>query len=39
MGHHFFVIRGIGDTKDEPGQQAQDRLTKEFFETVEEWDV
>lgn len=39
MGHHFFVIRAIGDRANETGSQAQERLTKEYFETVEDWDV
>ncbi|BGP15635.1 hypothetical protein JCM10213v2_003624 [Rhodosporidiobolus nylandii] len=37
MGHHFFVVRAIGDTLDaegkvvETGEQAQDRIAKAFF--------
>jgi myo-inositol-1(or 4)-monophosphatase len=40
MGHHFLVIRGIEDTPGgETGRETQDRLAKEFFERVEEWDA
>lgn len=39
MGHHFFVIRAIGDSGSETGSEAQDRLCKQYFETVEDWDV
>ncbi|GAA5890441.1 hypothetical protein JCM5296_005048 [Sporobolomyces johnsonii] len=39
MGHHFFVVRAIGDTAGETGEQAQERIAKEFFATAEEWDV
>lgn len=39
MGHHFFVIRGVAAGKGEESEEVQDRITKEFFETVEEWDV
>jgi len=39
MGHHFFVIRAIAPTADESGEAIQDRLAKEYFETVEDWDV
>ncbi|BGP15665.1 hypothetical protein JCM10213_006165 [Rhodosporidiobolus nylandii] len=43
MGHHFFVVRAIGDTLDaegkvvETGEQAQDRIAKAFFEVAEEY--
>jgi myo-inositol-1(or 4)-monophosphatase len=39
MGRHFLVIRAIGDTPEEKGSDAQDRLAKTFFQTVEEWDA
>lgn len=38
MGHHFFVVRAIGDTETEKGGDAQDRIAKEFFSVVEQWD-
>ncbi|KAM0787412.1 hypothetical protein ACM66B_003495 [Microbotryomycetes sp. NB124-2] len=40
MGHHFFVVRAIGDHSEtgETGEQAQDRIAKQFFETVVEWE-
>ena len=39
QGHHFFVMRAIGDTPEEKGSEVQDRLAKEFFAVVEEWDA
>ena len=33
MGHHFFVVRAM-----EGGEEQQDKLAKEFFETCEEYD-
>ncbi|BGO91147.1 hypothetical protein NBRC10512_005759 [Rhodotorula toruloides] len=40
MGHHFLVVRAIADTPGgETGEQAQDRIAKEFFQVAEEWDV
>jgi len=39
MGHHFLVIRGIADTATEKGPEIQERLAKEFFSKVEEWDA
>ncbi|GAA5880973.1 hypothetical protein JCM3774_001492 [Rhodotorula dairenensis] len=41
MGHHFFVVRAIADAADgsETGEQAQDRIAKEFFAAAEDWDV
>lgn len=41
MGHHFFVIRAIGGAggNGARGEEIQDRLTKEFFETVEDFDA
>ncbi|KAK4049020.1 hypothetical protein OIV83_004381 [Microbotryomycetes sp. JL201] len=40
MGHHFFVVRAIGDNNEtgETGEQAQDRIAKQFFDTVVEWE-
>lgn len=38
MGHHFFVVRAIGDTETEKGSDAQDRIAKQFFSVVEQWD-
>ncbi|KAI5476390.1 hypothetical protein MNV49_007768 [Pseudohyphozyma bogoriensis] len=37
--HYFFVVRAIGDTPEEKGSDAQDRIAKEFFKAAEEWDV
>lgn len=37
MGHHFFVIRAIAGSEKESGEEIQDRLTKEFFETIEDY--
>jgi myo-inositol-1(or 4)-monophosphatase len=41
MGHHFFVVRAIADAADgsETGEQAQDRIAKEFFAAAEDWDA
>ena len=39
MGHHFFVIRAIAGNEKEKSEEIQDRLTREFFETIEDWDV
>lgn len=39
MGHHFFVIRSIAGNDKESGEEIQDRLTKEFFETIEDYDA
>ncbi|QRV94846.1 Myo-inositol-1(Or 4)-monophosphatase [Ceratobasidium sp. AG-Ba] len=36
-GRKYIVIRGIADTPKEAGLDAQKRLIKEFYETVEEW--
>lgn len=38
MGHHFFVVRAIGDTDSEKGSDAQDRIAKEFFSLAESWE-
>ncbi|GAA5905170.1 hypothetical protein JCM8208_000302 [Rhodotorula glutinis] len=37
MGHHFFVVRAIADSEGETGEQAQDRIAKEFFAVAEEY--
>jgi len=37
-GRKYIVIRAIGDTADEKGIDAQKRLIKEFYETVEDVD-
>lgn len=39
MGHHFLVIRAIRGNEKESSEEIQDRLTSEFFETIEDWDV
>lgn len=39
MGHHFFVIRAIAGNERETSDAIQDRLTTEFFETIEEYDA
>lgn len=39
MGRHFCVVRAIGDTSSEKGQDAQDRIAKQFFDAAEDWDV
>lgn len=40
MGHHFYVIRAVSSGNDgERAEAVQDRLAKEYFETVEDWDV
>jgi hypothetical protein len=41
MGHHFCVIRAIAANSgtQESGEQVQDRLIKDYFDTVEDWDV
>lgn len=41
LGHHFFIIRGIADNKStgETGEDVQNRLAKDYFATVEDWDV
>lgn len=39
MGHHFFVVRAIPDSEGETGEEAQDRIAREFFQVAEEWDV
>ncbi|KAJ1302679.1 hypothetical protein OPQ81_002995 [Rhizoctonia solani] len=36
-GRKYIVIRGIGDTPEEMGSDAQRRLIREFYETVEDW--
>ncbi|CAE6478831.1 unnamed protein product [Rhizoctonia solani] len=36
-GRKYIVIRGIGDTPEESGLDAQKRLIKEFYDTVEDW--
>lgn len=36
---HFCVVRAIGDTSTEKGVDAQNRIAKEFFAVIEEWDV
>ncbi|BGP47653.1 hypothetical protein JCM10450v2_003518 [Rhodotorula kratochvilovae] len=37
MGHHFFVVRAIADTEGESGEEAQDRIAREFFAVAEEY--
>lgn len=39
VARHFCVVRAIGDTDAEKGVDAQNRIAKEFFAVVEEWDV
>lgn len=36
---HFCVIRAIGDTETESGRSAQDRIAKEFFAVVDDWEI
>ncbi|GAA5855269.1 hypothetical protein JCM8547_009010 [Rhodosporidiobolus lusitaniae] len=35
MGHHFFVVRAISE--ENGGEEQQDRIAREFFETCEEY--
>lgn len=39
MDHYFFVVRAVGDTAGEKGEESQDRLAKEFFAVADDWDV
>lgn len=41
MGHHFCVIRAVAANSgtQESSEQVQDRLVKDYFDTVEDWDV
>lgn len=38
MGRKYLSIRSIADTDGETGKQAQERIIKEFFDAVEEFD-
>jgi myo-inositol-1(or 4)-monophosphatase len=31
------VVRAVADTEGESGREAQRRIIKEFYETVEDW--
>jgi len=35
-GRKYIVVRAIGDSKEETGSEAQKRIIKEFYETVED---
>ncbi|KAI0347882.1 inositol monophosphatase [Trametopsis cervina] len=37
-GRKYIVIRAIGDTKDETGFEAQQRLIRDFYETVPDYE-
>ncbi|KIO33491.1 hypothetical protein M407DRAFT_241070 [Tulasnella calospora MUT 4182] len=37
-GRKYIVVRAIADTPGESGREAQKRIVKEFYETVEDWD-
>lgn len=41
MRHHYTVVRAIADAPDgsETGEQAQDRIAKEFFQAAEDWEA
>ena len=39
MGHHFFVVRAVAPASGVSAEDIQDRLCKEYHETIEEWDV
>ncbi|KAG8947046.1 hypothetical protein FRC04_011226 [Tulasnella sp. 424] len=37
-GRKYIVVRAIADTPGESGKEAQKRIVKEFYDTVEDWD-
>ncbi|KAJ3558148.1 hypothetical protein NM688_g1088 [Phlebia brevispora] len=37
VGRKYIVVRAIGDTATESGLDAQKRIIKEFYQTVEDW--
>jgi myo-inositol-1(or 4)-monophosphatase len=37
VGRKYVVVRAVADTEGEPGREAQRRIIKEFYETVEDW--
>ncbi|KAG8976557.1 hypothetical protein FRC05_003396 [Tulasnella sp. 425] len=37
-GRKYIVVRTIADTPGESGKEAQKRIVKEFYDTVEDWD-
>lgn len=39
FGRHYLVVRQIGDTPNEKGSDAQDRIAKDFFSRVQEWEA
>lgn len=39
MGHHFFVIRAVAPNDSETKEQIQDRLCRDYHETLEDYDA
>jgi len=38
-GRKYLLVRGIAPTETETSLQVQQRFAKEFYETVDEWDL
>lgn len=39
QGRKYLVLRCIGDYKEESGKEAQKRIVKTFYDTIDEWDA
>jgi myo-inositol-1(or 4)-monophosphatase len=39
QGRKYLVVRNVGDYKGESGRDAQKRIVKTFYETIDEWDA
>lgn len=39
QGRKYLIVRDIGDYKGESGKDAQKRIVKTFYDTIEEWDA
>jgi myo-inositol-1(or 4)-monophosphatase len=39
QGRKYLIVRGVGDYKGESGRDAQKRIVKSFYETIDEWDA
>lgn len=39
QGRKYLIVRDIGDYKGESGKDAQKRIVKTFYDTIEEWNA
>ena len=39
QGRKYLMVRSVGDYRGESGKDAQKRIVKSFYETIDEWDA